>query len=276
MNELNEELNNLLMLKESEKMPVLFVGHGSPMIALEENEFVDGFRTVANSTIKPAAILCISAHWFIRGTKVTAMENPKTIHDFGGFPDKLYEVQYPAKGDPELAKAVKQILSPVQVELDESWGLDHGAWTVIKHFYPKADVPIVELSIDYTKQAEYHYQLAKKLGVLRRKGVLIMGSGNIIHNLNLVDFRDFYRDDYGYDWAKEAKATMNRWILDDDHEALINYQKQSKAIQMAIPSPDHFIPLIYILGLKEKNETVTLFNDKLVGRSLSMTSMKIY
>ncbi len=264
------------MFKESEKMPVLFVGHGSPMIALEENEFVDGFRTAANSIIKPAAILCISAHWFIRGTKVTVMENPKTIHDFGGFPDKLYEVQYPAKGDPELAKAVKQILSPVQVELDESWGLDHGAWTVIKHFYPKADVPIVELSIDYTKQAEYHYQLAKKLGVLRRKGVLIMGSGNIIHNLNLVDFRDFYRDDYGYDWAKEAKATMNRWILDDDHEALINYQKQSKAIQMAIPSPDHFIPLIYILGLKEKNETVTLFNDKLVGRSLSMTSMKIY
>jgi 4,5-DOPA dioxygenase extradiol len=276
MNELNEELDNLLMLEESEKMPVLFVGHGSPMIALEENEFVDGFRTVANSIVKPTAILCISAHWFIRGTKVTAMENPKTIHDFGGFPDKLYEVQYPAKGHPKLAKTVKQILSPVQVELDKSWGLDHGAWTVIKHFYPKADVPIVELSIDYTKQAEYHYQLAKKLGVLRRRGVLIMGSGNIIHNLNLVDFRNFYRDDYGYDWAKEAKATMNRWILDDDHEALINYQKQSKAIQMAIPSPDHFIPLIYILGLKEKNETVTLFNDKLVGRSLSMTSMKIY
>ncbi|MEI6347144.1 MAG: 4,5-DOPA dioxygenase extradiol [Bacteroidota bacterium] len=256
-------------------MPIIFVGHGSPMNAIENNEFTKGFKTIAQTIPKPRAILCISAHWYTKGTKVTAMENPKTIHDFGGFPDTLYQVQYPAKGNLELAKQIKKLLSPTAVDLDESWGIDHGTWSVLTHFYPLADIPVVQLSIDYTKSAEYHFNLAKKLAFLRQNGVLIIGSGNIIHNLSLVDFQNFDKDDYGYDWAKEAQKTMNQWIREENFEALINYEKQSKAIQLAIPSPDHFLPLIYILALKEKSEKITFFNDKLVAGSLSMTSVII-
>lgn len=276
MGKFNDVLADLSILKDTDKMPVLFLGHGSPMIALEENEFVEGFKATAKTIAKPTAILCVSAHWFIQGTKVTAMENPKTIHDFGGFPDELYKVQYPAKGIPELAKMIPQLLNPIPVKLDENWGLDHGAWTVLKHLYPKADVPVLELSIDSTQSVEFHFELAKKLKLLRNKGVLILGSGNIVHNLGLVDFRNFERDNYGYDWAIEAKDSINQWILEEHFEALIHYKKQSKAIQLAIPTPDHFLPLIYVLGLKDKTENITLFNDKMIAGSLSMTSVKIF
>jgi 4,5-DOPA dioxygenase extradiol len=259
----------------SEKMPVLFLGHGSPMNAIEENQFVDGFRNLAKNLPRPNAILCISAHWYINGTKVTAMKMPPTIHDFGGFPQELFTVQYPAPGSPELASIVKQLLSPAMVELDQKWGLDHGAWSVIKHLYPKADVPVIQLSLDYTKPPEYHFELAKQLGSLRDKGILILGSGNIVHNLRLVDWQNFDKDDYGLDWAIEAKETINQWILDGNFEPVINYEKQIRAIQMAAPTPDHFLPLIYALGLMEKSEAITLFNDKMVAGSLSMTSLKI-
>jgi len=259
----------------SDKMPVLFLGHGSPMNAIEENQFVDGFRNLAKTLPRPNAILCISAHWYINGTKVTAMKMPPTIHDFGGFPQELFAVQYPAPGSPELANEVKQLLSPAMVELDQKWGLDHGAWSVIKHLYPKADVPVIQLSIDYTKPPEYHFELAKQLGSLREKGILIISSGNIVHNLRLVDWQNFDKDDYGLDWAVEAKETINRWLLDGNFEPIINYNQQVRAIQMAAPTPDHFLPLIYALGLKEKSETITLFNDKMVAGSLSMTSIKI-
>ena len=259
----------------SDKMPVLFLGHGSPMNAIEENQFVDGFRNLAKTLPRPNAILCISAHWYINGTKVTAMKMPPTIHDFGGFPQELFAVQYPAPGSPELANEVKQLLSPAMVELDQKWGLDHGAWSVIKHLYPKADVPVIQLSIDYTKPPEYHFELAKQLGSLREKGILIIGSGNIVHNLRLVDWQNFDKDDYGLDWAVEAKETINRWLLDGNFEPIINYNQQIRAVQMAAPTPDHFLPLIYALGLKEKSETITLFNDKMVAGSLSMTSIKI-
>jgi 4,5-DOPA dioxygenase extradiol len=259
----------------TEKMPVLFLGHGSPMNAIEDNEFVQGFKTAAKNLPKPNAILCISAHWFTRGTKVTAMQNPPTIHDFGGFPKELFAVQYPAKGSPELAKETKQLLSPTLVELDEKWGLDHGAWSVIIHLFPKADVPVIQLSIDYTKDAAWHYELAKQLNALRHKGVLIIGSGNMVHNLGLVDFQNFDKDDYGFDWAREAKATFNSHILNGNHGALIQYNKLSKAIQLAVPSPDHYLPLIYTLGLKDKTDKLILFNDKCVAGSLSMTSVKL-
>ena len=261
--------------KNTERMPVLFLGHGSPMNALEENEFVKGFRNIASTLPKPNAILCISAHWFTKGTMVTAMEMPRTIHDFGGFPKELFDVEYPAKGSPELANETKTLLAPTLVELDEKWGLDHGAWTVIKHLYPKADVPVIQMSIDYTQPASYHYELAKKLNALRSKGILIIGSGNIIHNLGLADFPNFNKDNYGYDWAIETHATINKYLLDGNYQPLIDYTKQGKSFNLAIPTPDHYLPLIYTLGLKQSTEQISLFNDKLMAGSLSMTSLKI-
>lgn len=270
------ELNNLgQSFSNTEKMPVLFLGHGNPMNAIEENQFVTGFRNIAKTLPKPNAILCISAHWYTKGTKVTAMEMPRTIHDFGGFPQELFEVQYLAKGSPELAQETKTILQPTLVELDEKWGLDHGAWSVIKHLYPNADIPVIQLSIDYTNPAQYHFELAQKLNKLRHKGVLIIGSGNIVHNLGLVDWKNYEKDDFGHDWAIEARDTINNYLINGDFQPLINYDKQSKAFNLAIPTPDHFLPLIYTLGLKENREELALFNDKLLAGSLSMTSVKI-
>ena len=275
MTNLNEHYNLSQSLSNTERMPVLFLGHGSPMNAIEENQFVVGFRNIAKTLPPPNAILCISAHWFTNGTKVTAMALPKTIHDFGGFPQSLFDVQYPAKGNPELAKETKELLIPTAVELDEKWGLDHGAWTVIKHLYPDANIPVIQLSIDYTKPAQYHYELAQKLNSLRNKGILIIGSGNIIHNLRLVDFPNFDKDNCGYEWAIEARETINSYLLNGNFQPLIDYEKLKKAIQLAIPTPDHYLPLIYTLGLQQKNESLVLFNDKLVAGSLSMTSLKI-
>jgi 4,5-DOPA dioxygenase extradiol len=275
MKSLNELYNESQLLSNTQRMPVLFLGHGSPMNAIEENQFVAGFRNVAKSLPTPNAILCISAHYYTKGTKVTAMEMPKTIHDFGGFPKALYDVQYPAKGNPALAKQAKELLLPAIVELDEKWGLDHGAWTVIKHLYPNANIPVIQLSIDYTKPAQYHYELAQKLNSLRNKGILIIGSGNMIHNLSLADFPNINKENYGYDWALEARETINSHLLNGNYKPLIGYEKQTKALRLAIPTPDHFLPLIYTLGLQQKNENLTLFNDKLVAGSLSMTSLKI-
>ena len=259
----------------TDKMPVLFLGHGSPMNAIEENQFVAGFRNLAKTLPQPNAILCVSAHWFTNGTKVTSMQMPRTIHDFGGFPQALFDVQYPAKGSPELALETKKILEPANVDLDEHWGLDRGAWSVIKHLYPEANVPVIQLSIDYTKSGQYHFDLAQKLQSLRHKGVLIIGSGNIVHNLRLVDFRNFDKDNYGFDWAIEARETVNNYLLDGNFQPLMDFEKLNKAVQLAIPTPEHYLPLLYTLGLKEKSEELSLFNDKLLAGSLSMTSVKI-
>ncbi len=273
------KLNHLYSLSQgfsqTEKMPILFLGHGSPMNAIEEHQFVEGFRKVGKTIPKPNAILCISAHWLTKGTKVTAMDLPPTIHDFGGFPKALLDVQYPAPGSPELAKETQQILSPIAVELDDSWGLDHGAWSVIKHLYPSADIPVIQMSIDYNQPMSYHFELANKLQSMREKGILIIGSGNIIHNLRMVDFANMDKDNYGYDWAIEVREKVNDFLLDGNYNPLIQYEKQSKAFQLAIPTPDHYIPLLYILGLQQKYEQLSLFNDKLVAGSLSMTSVKI-
>ena len=272
---LNDLKNISDYFPNTEKMPVLFLGHGSPMNAIEENQFVQGFRNISKEIPIPNAILCISAHWFTNGTFVTAMEMPKTIHDFGGFPPELFAVQYPAKGSPELAKATSELLLPEIVHEDHSWGLDHGAWSVIRHLYPKADIPVIQLSIDYTKPTQYHFDLAKKLQKLREKGVLIIGSGNIVHNLRMVDFRNINTIGYGYDWAIEAREKTNNWLLDGDFQQLIDYQKQGNALQLAIPTPDHYLPLLYTLGLKEKSENLSLFNNELIAGSLSMTSVRI-
>lgn len=261
--------------KTTEKMPVLFLGHGSPMNAIEENQFVAGFREVSKKIPTPNAILCVSAHWFTDGTFVTAMEMPKTIHDFYGFPKELFEVQYPAPGNPALAKETSELLAPVLVEEDHSWGLDHGAWSVIRHLYPEADIPVIQLSIDYTKPPQYHFDLAKKLNKLREKGILIIGSGNIVHNLRMIDWRNINTVGSGWDWAIEAREKTNNWLLDGNFQNLIDYQKQGAALQYAVPTPDHYLPLIYTLGLKEKSDELSLFNDELIGGSLSMTSVRI-
>lgn len=262
-------------LSSTEKMPVLFLGHGSPMNAIEENEFVTGFRNIGKEIPKPNAILCVSAHWETRGTFVTAMENPPTIHDFGGFPQALFDVQYPAPGSPELAAETKALIKKTEVGLDDKWGLDHGAWSVIKHLYPDANIPVIQLSLDYYQKPQYHYELAKELSTLRKKGVLIIGSGNMVHNLRMVAWDKLNTDNYGFDWALEARAQMKRFILNGDFKQLINYESQGKPFQLAIPTPEHYLPLLYSLALKDEKDVVSLFNDKAVGGSLTMTSVKI-
>ena len=271
-----DDLNTITApLSSTEKMPVLFLGHGSPMNAIEDNEFVAGFRNIAKTISKPNAILCVSAHWETRGTFVTAMQNPPTIHDFGGFPKALFEVQYPAPGSPEMAKETKSVITKTEVGLDEKWGFDHGAWSVIKHLYPNADVPVIQMSLDYYQIPQYHYDLAKELSSLRKKGVLIIGSGNMVHNLRMVAWDKLDADDYGYDWAIEASEKMKKFILNGDHKQLINYRSHGKSFELAIPTPEHYLPLLYTMALKEENDTVSLFNDKAVAGSLTMTSVKI-
>lgn len=256
------------------KMPVLFLGHGSPMNAIEENEFVAGFRKMAQTIPTPKAILCISAHWETKGTYVTAMETPRTIHDFGGFPKALFDVQYPAPGSPDLASSTQQLITSTEVHLDHAWGLDHGAWSVIKHLYPKANIPVIQMSIDYTQPPKYHYELAQQLKALRERGILIIGSGNMVHNLGMVDWANMNKIGHGYDWALEAREKMNSFILNGDHGSLIDFKNQGKAFQLSIPTPEHYLPLIYTLGLQDKNETPELFNDKAMAGSLTMTSVK--
>jgi 4,5-DOPA dioxygenase extradiol len=270
------ELNKLTSSFDStEQMPVLFVGHGSPMNAIVENEFSQGWREVAKTLPKPNAILCVSAHWETRGTSVTAMEKPATIHDFGGFPQELFEVQYPAPGSPELAKETKSIIKKTETGLDERWGLDHGCWSVLKRMFPGANIPVVQMSLDYSQPAQYHYELAKELSPLRKKGILIIGSGNMVHNLRLVDWDKMDQSGFGYDWAIEANEKMKSFILSNDHQSLINYRAQGRAFELAIPTPEHFLPLLYALALKEEHEKIEFFNDKPDMGSLTMTSLKI-
>lgn len=262
-------------LNKTDKMPVLFLGHGSPMNAIEENEFVAGFRNIAKEIPKPNAILCVSAHWETRGTFVTAMDKPNTIHDFGGFPKELFEVQYPAPGNPELAKQTKALIKQTEVGLDEKWGLDHGAWSVIRHLYPKADIPVIQMSLDYNLTPQQHYELAQEIKSLREKGVLVIGSGNMVHNLRMVAWDKLNASEYGFDWAIEANEKMKKFILSGDHKQLVNFRSQGKSFDLAIPTPEHYLPLLYSLALKDEKDNVSLFNDKAVAGSLTMTSVKI-
>ena len=261
-------------LGESDEMPVLFLGHGSPMIAIEENQFVTGFREIVEKIPTPKAILCISAHWETKGTFVTAMTTPPTIHDFGGFPPALHQVQYPAPGDPVLAQQIKEIITSTEVGLNLDWGLDHGAWTVIKHMYPNANIPIVEFSLDYRRSPEQHYQLAQELKALRKKGVLIIGSGNIVHNLRAIAWNRI-NDTFGFDWAIEANEIIKNAITKRNHNLLMYPFNQGAALQMAIPTPEHYLPLLYSLALQDDKDEIAYFNDEPVAGSLSMTSVYI-
>ncbi len=255
-------------------MPVLFLGHGSPMNAIEVNEFVTGWKNIAGTLPTPRAILCISAHWETKGTYVTAMDKPRTIHDFGGFPEELYQVQYPAPGSPELASETKALIKKAAVGFDEKWGLDHGTWSVVKHLFPEADTPVIQLSLDHFRSPQDHYDLAAELVPLRKKGVLIIGSGNMVHNLGMAAWNRL-NETFGYDWTLEASGKMKKYILGGNHQELIRYESQGRAFNLAIPTPDHYLPLLYVLALKKENESIVLFNDKPVAGSLTMTCVKI-
>ena len=256
-------------------MPVLFVGHGSPMNAIEENEFVDNWRSLGETLPQPKSIICISAHWETRGTQVTAMQNPQTIHDFGGFPCALYEVEYPAPGNPQLAKEAIESVKDYQILRDEKWGLDHGTWSILRRMYPKANIPTIQISLDYNKSPREHYEFAKELADFRKKGVLILGSGNIVHNLRQVVWDKINESEFGFDWAMEANSIIKNLILNGDYKALIDYKLLGREVQMAIPTPDHYLPLLYALALKNEYEEISFFNDKAVMGSLTMTSVKI-
>lgn len=257
---------------ENKKMPVLFVGHGSPMNGIEDNEFSLRWSAMGKEIPTPTAVLCISAHWFTKGTHITAMEHPKTIHDFYGFPKALFDIEYPAPGNPMLAKETTSLVHTTSVGLDHDWGLDHGTWSVVRKMYPKANIPVLQLSIDYTRKPQFHFDLAKELSALRKKGVLIIGSGNMVHNLGILDWK---RMDSGYDWAVEMNEVFKKSITNRDHQALINFENLGTAGKLAIPTPEHYLPMLYALGLQEKNEEAVFFNDKTLMGSISMTSFRL-
>jgi 4,5-DOPA dioxygenase extradiol len=261
--------------EQGQVMPVLFVGHGSPMNGIEDNEFSRRWTQMAREIPTPAAVLVVSAHWFSKGTKITAMDFPETIHDFGGFPRQLFDVQYPAPGNPSLAKETASLLHSAHVELDHDWGLDHGTWTIIRHMFPDAKIPVLQLSIDYTKSPQFHYDLAAELYELRKKGVLIIGSGNMVHNLRMVAWDKMNQPGFGYDWALSMNDKFKQLIADGNHQPLINFESLGSEGRLAIPTPEHYLPLLYTLGLKTGRDQVSFFNDQVVAGSLTMTSVKI-
>jgi 4,5-DOPA dioxygenase extradiol len=261
------------MTTHTNTMPALFVGHGSPMNAIEETVFAAAWRELAASLPRPRAILCISAHWETEGTFVTAMARPKTIHDFYGFPDELYRTEYPAPGSPELAGRVRELVRSTAVRLDDgySWGLDHGAWSVLRRMYPDADIPVVQLSLDRTQHPRFHYDLAAELAPLRREGVLVVGSGNLVHNLRLLD----WGATAPYPWAAEFDSLATQLILAGEHDRLAAYPALGEAARLAIPTNEHYLPLLYTLALQQPGEAASFFAEGLVYGSISMRSLRI-
>jgi len=268
-NATNTEFSDSFPVME-QRMPALFVGHGSPMNAIEDNDFSQAWIDAGKRLPAPKAILCISAHWETPGTQVTAMEQPKTIHDFGGFPRQLFEMQYPAPGSPDLARLVQQTITSTSVSLNQKWGLDHGTWSVLCRMFPLANIPVIQLSLDQTQPPEVHYNLAKQLRALRQRGILILGSGNIVHNLGMA----FYSDE-PFDWATEFDSMAAVFIETRNHEPLIHYQKLGRSAQLSIPTNEHYLPLLYILAQQQEDETARFFANGLVYGSISMRSIWI-
>lgn len=258
-------------ITDAVRMPALFVGHGSPMNAIEGNAFSLSWRSLGQTLPRPRAILCISAHWETFGAQVTAMEQPRTIHDFGGFPRELYAVQYPAPGSRWLAEAV---LEARAVKPDQAWGLDHGCWSVLTCMYPDADVPVVQLSLDRHLSPREHFALGRTLRGLRDRGVLVIGSGNLVHNLRLLAFSERSAA-FGFDWALEANALFKRLIDAGQDDALMAYETLGQAVQLAVPTPEHYLPMLYVLALKAAGERIRYFNDEPWGGSLTMTSFAV-
>ena len=254
-------------------MPAIFFGHGNPMNAVSSNAYTEAWRRIGEQTARPKAILSISAHWYVPGTGVTVNAAPRTIHDFGGFPPELYEVQYPAPGEPALARRVQNLLAPLDVRLDDSWGLDHGTWSVLKHVYPAADIPVVQLSIDETKPASFHFDVGRKLAPLREEGVLIVGSGNIVHNLHAYAWGRHSRDPY--DWAVRFESAARDVMLAGEFTPLVNYESLGRDALLSIPTPDHYLPLLYVLGCHQKGESIRFPVEGVDGGSISMLSVQI-
>jgi len=254
-------------------MPTIFFGHGNPMNALSKNSYTEGWASIGKSIPRPKAVLAVSAHWYIPYCAVTSNINPRTIHDFGGFPKELYQIEYPAPGSLELALRVKDLLSPVAVSLDESWGLDHGTWAVLKHVFPKADIPIVQLSINETQKPSFHYELGKRLALLREEGVLIIGSGNIVHNLSAYSWGE--GDVPPYDWAVRFEKHARELMLNGDDAPLVNYQSFGRDAIMSAPTPEHYLPLLYVLGLRRQKEKVSFPVQGIDGGSISMLAVQI-
>ena len=255
------------------RMPVIFFGHGNPMNALLRNAYTEGWRRIGNALPKPKAVLAISAHWYRPGTAVTAMPRPRTIHDFGGFPRELFEFQYPAPGSPELAQRVRELLQPVEVELDNDWGLDHGTWSVLSHVFPDVDVPIVQLSMDETQPASFHYDIAKQLAPLRDEGVLIIGSGNLVHNLQAYAWGRHPVEPF--DWALRFEQQAREFLLQRNHQPLIAYETLSRDAMLAVPTPEHYLPLLYVVSLQQPDEHVSFPIEGVEGGSISMLTVSI-
>jgi Uncharacterized conserved protein len=254
-------------------MPAIFVGHGNPLNALRQNEYTNGWSAIGKMIRRPRAILAVSAHWYIPGTFVTAMSKPRTIHDFGGFPETLYQVRYDAPGSPELASRVKELLAPVPVGLDHSWGLDHGTWSVLCHLFPDADIPVVQLSMDETQPPPFHYELGQRLSSLRDEDVLILGSGNLVHNL------------HSYAWGKHAVAPFEwairfekeviSYLLAHDHAPIVHYEKLGREALLAVPTPEHYLPLLYVIAVQGRDDQITFPVTGVDGGSISMLAIQL-
>ncbi|WP_224961511.1 4,5-DOPA-extradiol-dioxygenase [Geomonas subterranea] len=255
------------------RMPALFLGHGNPMNALASNDYTEGWRSLGRSIPRPKAVLCVSAHWYLPGTAVTVNESPRTIHDFGGFPPELYRVHYPAPGAPELARRLQRLLSPLDVRGDDAWGLDHGTWAVLCHLYPDADVPVLQLRIDETQPAQFHYDLGKRLAPLREEGILIVGSGNLVHNLHTYAWGAHLPQPY--DWAVRFERRARELMLAGDHAPLVAYESLGEDARLSIPTPDHYLPLLYVLGTRQEGEQVIFPVEGVDGGSISMLAVQV-
>jgi 4,5-DOPA dioxygenase extradiol len=254
-------------------MPAIFFGHGNPMLTLSRNAYTEAWAEIGKNLPRPKAVLVVSAHWYITSSAVTVNTAPGTIHDFGGFPKELHDVQYPAPGSPELARHIKELLSPVPIDLDETWGFDHGTWTVMRHIFPKADIPIVQLSIDRTKPPIFHYELGKRLMSLREEGVLVIGSGNLVHNLHAYSWGNSSAPPF--DWAVQFENKMREFICRAEDAHVVAYEELGEAAMFSVPSPDHFLPLLYILGLRQENEQITFPVEGFDGGSMSMLTVRL-
>ncbi|HET9838978.1 MAG TPA: 4,5-DOPA dioxygenase extradiol [Candidatus Angelobacter sp.] len=257
----------------SEILPAVFIGHGNPMNALLRNPYTEAWSALGQDIPRPTAVLSISAHWFAPGTGVTITTAPRTIHDFGGFPRDLYQVKYPAPGDPVLARRVQKLLEPTPVLLDESWGLDHGTWAVLCHVYPQADVPVVQLSIDETQPPEFHYEIGRRLAPLRQEGVLIVGSGNLVHNLHAYAWGRHAVEPF--DWAVRFEQQAREMLLAAEHRPLVEYEKLGRDAHLSIPTPDHYLPLLYVIGARQERDRVSFPVEGVDGGSISMLAVRV-
>ena len=255
------------------QLPAIFFGHGNPMNAIGQNRFTEGWARIGRELPRPRAILCISAHWYVQHTGVTITTSPRTIHDFGGFPRELFEVVYPAPGSPELAREVQRLLAPLPVHLDETWGLDHGTWSVLAHVYPTADIPVVQLSLDATQPPAYHYEIGRRLAGLRGDGVLVMGSGNLVHNLRAMDWSG--KTTGPYEWAARFEEQAREMMLAGEHRGLLEYRKLGADAMLSIPTPDHFLPLYYVLGAQQGSDRIAFPVEGADGGSISMLSVQV-